>query len=73
MTTVLAQPPIAVEAPRLLDPDRLPSTPRRGPSLEDAVLEVAQELRLRGSAPCLVCGEPTDAAGDCRECGSALS
>jgi hypothetical protein len=36
-------------------------------------VEAWRELRLRGAATCLVCGEPTDGAGDCRACGSALS
>lgn len=70
--TALAAPRLAVEAPRLLDPEKLPSA-RRRPTLEDAVLEASHELRLRGATACLVCGEPTDAAGECRACGSALS
>jgi hypothetical protein len=73
VTTGLAAPRVVVEAPRLLDPDKLSPAPRRGPSLEDAVLRVAQELRQRGSAPCLVCGEATDAASECTACGALLS
>ena len=73
MTATLVGPrSLAVTAPRLLDPDELGAAPRRGPTLEDAVLDASQELRLRGSAACLVCGEPTDAAGDCHACGAAL-
>jgi hypothetical protein len=71
VTTAVAG-PVAVEAPRLLDPAELPA-PARRPTLEEAVLDARQELRLRGTTACLVCGASTDAAGECRECGSALS
>ena len=70
--TAVAAPRLGVEAPRLLDPEKLPSA-RRRKTLEEAVLEASHELRLRGATACLVCGEPTDAAGECRACGSALS
>jgi hypothetical protein len=73
VTTVLAPTPRVVETPRLLDPDALSATPRRGPTLEEAVLDASRELRRRGTTACLVCGEPTDAAGDCRACGASLS
>jgi hypothetical protein len=73
MTSAVAGRSVALEAPRLLDPDELPAPARRRPTLEEAVLETWQELRLGRSAACLVCGEPTDAAGDCRACGSALT
>jgi hypothetical protein len=63
----------ALEAPRLLDPDELTAPARRRPTLEDAVLDASKELRLRGTVACLVCGEPTDAAGECAACGSELS
>jgi hypothetical protein len=73
MTTAVAGPSVALEAPRLLDPDELPAPSRRRPTLEEAILETWQELRLRRSAACLVCGEPTDAAGECAACGASLS
>jgi hypothetical protein len=73
VTTALAGPSVAVEAPRLLDPAELRAPARRRPTLEETVLEAWQGVRVRGTAACLVCGEPTDAAGECRACGSALS
>jgi tRNA(Ile2) C34 agmatinyltransferase TiaS len=73
VSTALAGPSVALEAPRLLDPDELPAPARRRPTLEEAVLEAWRELRLRGSAACPVCGEATDAAGECRACGSSLT
>jgi hypothetical protein len=71
VTTALAGP--ALEAPRLLDPEELAAPARRRPTLEDAVLDAWKEQRLRGTVACLVCGEPTDAAGECAACGSELS
>ena len=71
MTTALAG--SGLGAPRLLDPDELSAPARRRPTLEDAVLDAWQELRLRRSVACLVCGEPTEAAGECAACGSELS
>jgi hypothetical protein len=73
VTTAVAGPSVTLAAPRLLDPDALAPPARRRPTLEEAVVDAGRELRLRGSAACLVCGEPTDASGECRSCGSALS
>jgi rubrerythrin len=46
--------------------------PRRR-TLEDAVVAALAERRLRGAAPCLVCGAPTDGDGPCPSCGAELS
>ena len=63
------RPPIA--QPRTLFAPDSPEAPRR--TLEAAILATLDERRLRGTAPCVVCGESTDAAGVCRNCGSELS
>jgi hypothetical protein len=59
----------ARDRPRLFAPDAIAS---RGRTLEEAVLDAERELRLRGNAACLVCGEPVEASGECRACGSKL-
>jgi tRNA(Ile2) C34 agmatinyltransferase TiaS len=46
---------------------------RGGRTLEDSVLAAWRELRVRGTASCLVCGGALEADGACRECGSELS
>lgn len=71
MTSALASPPGA-QAQRALDLDDVGAPPPRGRTLEEAVLEASETLRLRGTAACLVCGEPTDDAGECPACGARL-
>jgi hypothetical protein len=47
---------------------------RGGRTLEDSVLAALHELRVRGTASCLVCGGALEADdGACSECGSELS
>lgn len=45
----------------------------RARTLEQAVLATLDERRLRGTAPCLVCGERAVSEGACPSCGSELS
>jgi hypothetical protein len=65
-----APPRPALERPVLFAAEGVES---RGRTLEDAVLATWRELRLRGGAPCLVCGSTLDAAGACADCGAELS
>jgi hypothetical protein len=44
-----------------------------GPTLEDRVLAVWDELIATGHATCPVCGGSLHAAGGCDDCGSELS
>jgi hypothetical protein len=71
MTTGLAVRRTPIAEPRSLFSANEPEPPRR--TLEAAVLATLDERRLRGTAPCLVCGEAVDGGGACRHCGSELS
>ena len=43
-----------------------------GATLEDAVLEIWEELVIHGRAECPICGDSMSAAG-CESCGAELS
>jgi tRNA(Ile2) C34 agmatinyltransferase TiaS len=62
--TVTERPPAEASAPRLFEPG--------GVTLEDAVLEVWEDLVTHGRAECPVCGGPMSAAGGCESCGAEL-
>ena len=70
MTTAVASPAASASAVRLFSPD---APGRRARTLEDAVMAMLEERRLRGTAPCLVCGEQVGPAGACDHCGAELS
>jgi hypothetical protein len=60
-------------APEHAGPFAAAGVERGGRTLEESVLAAWRELRLRGTASCLVCGSALAADGACRECGSELS
>jgi hypothetical protein len=44
-----------------------------GPTLEDSILGVWEDLVAGGRAQCPVCGDSMSAAGGCEACGAELS
>jgi hypothetical protein len=71
VTDTLTAPPTATpQRARLFAPEGLEP---RGRTLEDSVVATWRDLRLRGTASCLVCGSAVDAEGTCGHCGSELS
>ena len=71
MTAGVAVRRTPIAEPRSLFSADAPEPPRR--TLEAAILATFDERRLRGTAPCLVCGEAVDAGGVCSSCGTELS
>ena len=68
--TVTARPGPAPQSGSLFAAE---SVERPGRTLEDSVLAAWRELRLHGTASCLVCGGALDPDGACGECGSELA
>ena len=68
-STVTAPAAPTAQRARLFAPEAADAA---GRSLEESVLAAWNELQLRGTAPCLVCGSALDAEGRCAACGAEL-
>jgi hypothetical protein len=71
VTSAVGARPATITGRTTLFPARLGEPKIR--TLDQLVVATLDERRLRGVAPCLVCGERSAAEGACPSCGSELS